>query len=60
MSYSALQRLSVYLSTGLNGLIRIIKRTRRQTLELSASVPYVVVGMRPVLYSEGQVGVGSQ
>ena len=60
MSYSALQRLSEYLLTGLNDLIKIIKRMRRLTLDLSASVPYVVVGVRPVLYSEGQVGVGSK
>lgn len=60
MSYSALQRLSEYLLTGLNDLIKIIKQMRRLTLELSANVPYVVVGVRPVLYSEGQVGVGSK
>lgn len=46
--------------TGLNDLIKIIKQMRRLTLELSANVPYVVVGVRPVLYSEGQVGVGSK
>ena len=40
-------------------LIKIIKQRRRLTLELSA-MWYMVVGVKPVLYSRSQVGVGSK
>ena len=59
MSYSALQRLNEYLLTGLTDLIKIIKQRRRLTLELSA-MWYMVVGVKPVLYSRSQVGVSSK
>ena len=59
VSYSALQRLNEYLLTGLTDLIKIIKQRRRLTLELSA-MWYMVVGVKPVLYSRSQVGVGSK
>ena len=59
VSYSALQRLNEYLLTGLTDLIKIIKQRRRLTLELSA-MWYMVVGVKPVLYSRSQVGVSSK
>ena len=59
VSYSALQRLNEDLLTGLTDLIKIIKQRRRLTLELSA-MWYMVVGVKPVLYSRSQVGVSSK
>lgn len=60
VSCSVLQRLNEYLLAGLNYWIKIIEWMRRMTLELSASIWYVMVGGRPTPSSKRHMAGGSK